>query len=110
MVRAGRFIPTESEVSFGQLGKGLGEFKIDLSNGRKLFLNGKIDRLDIAEIENEKTAIIFDYKRKNKTFSWSNIYHGLELQLPIYMLAVRNLSSTKEKIVGAFYMSIEISP
>ena len=116
MVRAGEFSPGLSEVSFGEV-KGslgaLGEYKIGLSDGRELFLNGKIDRLDIANLDAEKIAIVFDYKRRGETFSWAKFYYGLDMQLPIYMLAVRNASDSQYKIqktAGAFYMPVEVSP
>ncbi len=108
MVRAGSFRPVLSEVSFGRAhdsGDTLGQYRIGLPDGRALSLNGKIDRLDIAEADGEKTAIVFDYKKsKDKaSFNWARFYHGMDMQLPIYMLAVRNAK-------GAFYMPIEISP
>jgi ATP-dependent helicase/nuclease subunit B len=116
MVRAGSFRPKWSEVSFGEVKNStinIGEYKIKLPNGKIMGLDGKIDRLDVAEVDGEKTAIVFDYKRRAKSFSWSELYHGLDMQLPIYMLAVRNASSPKYKvknIAGAFYMPVEVSP
>ena len=116
MVHVGSFRPRWSEVSFGEV-KGsavnLGEYKINLPNGRVMALDGKIDRLDIAELGGEKIAIVFDYKRRAKSFNWSEFYYGLDMQLPIYMLAVRNASSPQYKVqnmVGAFYMPVEVSP
>jgi ATP-dependent helicase/nuclease subunit B len=116
MVRAGSFRPRWSEVSFGEAKNSsvnIGEYKIRLSGGRVTALDGKIDRLDVAESESEKLAIIFDYKRKGKSFNWSEFYHGLDMQLPIYMLAVKNIDSPKfgiYKVLGAFYMPVEVSP
>jgi len=116
MVRAGEFRPKLSEVSFGEV-KGahgtLGRYELALSEGRVLSLDGKIDRLDIAEFDGEKVAIVFDYKRRGKSFSWSKLYYGLDMQLPIYMLACRNASDLLLKIgevAGAFYMPVEVSP
>jgi len=105
-----------SEVSFGEVKNSsdrVGEYRIGLSSGRLLFLDGKIDRLDVAELNGKKIAIVFDYKRRDKTFSWSKFYHGLDIQLPIYMLAVRNACNSQCEVinpVGAFYMPVEVSP
>jgi len=111
MVRAGGFRPAMSEVAFGRVEgacETLGEFELALSNGGVLSLGGKIDRLDIADIEGRKFAIIFDYKRKAESFRWPDFYYGLDMQLPIYMLAVRNASRSRVKdIAGAFYMPVE---
>ena len=79
-------------------------------------MDGKIDRLDIANIDGEKIAAVFDYKSKAKSFSWSQFCHGLDMQLPIYMLAVRDsnyesrVTSHELRIAGAFYMPVEVSP
>jgi ATP-dependent helicase/nuclease subunit B len=113
MVCAGEFRPRMSEVSFGRVkdtGETLGEYRIGLSNKRVLCLGGKIDRVDIAEIDGEKTATVFDYKRRTKSFGWSQFYYGLDMQLPIYMLAVRNASNRQYKVAGAFFMPVEVSP
>ncbi len=103
MVRAGSFKPQLSEVSFD-------DYQIDLSEGRRIILRGKIDRLDTADVKGEKIGAIFDYKRRAKTFSWSQFYHGLDMQAGIYMSAVREASGLKcniEKVAGAFYMPVE---
>ncbi|MCK4752204.1 MAG: exodeoxyribonuclease V subunit gamma [Planctomycetes bacterium] len=104
MVRAGSFRPVLSEASFGEASDVLGEYKMKLSSDRELFLRGKIDRLDI---DGEKAAIVFDYKRKDKTFSWTKFYYGLDMQLGIYMLAVAN-SKKAQPVAGAFYMPVEV--
>ena len=116
MVRAGSFRPALSEVSFGRV-KGsrdtLGQYELGLPDGRVLSLDGKIDRLDYAEVEGQRVALVFDYKRSEYAakFDWSQFYHGLDLQLPIYMLAVRRAGGAKhENVAGAFYMPIEVSP
>jgi len=114
MVTAGSFKPALSEVSFGDVAdsrRSIGKYEITLADGRLMSLSGKIDRLDFAEIDGEKTAVVFDYKRSQRSFSWSEFFHGLDMQLPIYMLAVRN-SAGSEKIIpaGAFYMPVEVNP
>ncbi len=103
MVRVGSFKPELSEVSFDN-------YKIGLSENRRLILRGKIDRLDTADVNGEKIGVVFDYKRRAKTFSWSQFYHGLDMQAGIYMSAVREASGLKceiEKVAGAFYMPVE---
>ena len=51
MVRAGEFRPKGSEVVFGEAGDELGEYTLGLSGGRELLMRGKIDRLDVAEVD-----------------------------------------------------------
>jgi ATP-dependent helicase/nuclease subunit B len=113
IVQEGSFRPKLSEVAFGdveQTRETLGKYEIALSNGRVLSLDGKIDRLDIAEIDDKNIVIIFDYKRREQTFSWSKFYYGLDMQLPIYLLAVRNSTGSKHNFhdaVGAFFIPVE---
>jgi ATP-dependent helicase/nuclease subunit B len=111
MVRAGSFRPRLSEVSFGKardMQETLGNYELELPVGRILSLDGKIDRLDFADVEGQKVALIFDYKRRDTTPSWRKLYYGLDLQLPVYMLAARCSSGAKAKsVAGAFYMPIE---
>jgi ATP-dependent helicase/nuclease subunit B len=111
IIRAGAFRPCLSEVSFGSVkdsSNSLGNYEIKLPDNRMISLSGKIDRLDIADINNERKIIIFDYKRTEKSFNWSKYYHSLDLQLPFYMLAIREASESKYKnIVGAFFVPIE---
>jgi ATP-dependent helicase/nuclease subunit B len=112
MVGAGSFRPTLSEVSFGEVRDSietLGEYAIDISDKHKLFLDGKIDRLDIVDIDGKKTAIVFDYKRRETLFSWPKLYYGLDMQLPMYLLAVINAKDSKIKeAAGAFYIPVEV--
>jgi len=120
MVRAGSFRPSLSEVSFGRPGHSgrseesrdtLGKYELTLPDSRVLSLDGKIDRLDIANLGGENIALVFDYKRRDTFFSWSKFYYGLDMQLPIYMLAVCNATNAKTKnVAGAFYMPVEVAP
>jgi ATP-dependent helicase/nuclease subunit B len=113
MVRAGSFRPKFSEVAFGKAGvnkEALGDYKLILPGKRELLLDGKIDRLDFADVGGKQITLVFDYKRRETSFSWAESYHGLDIQLPIYMLAVRNAADVGiRNVVGAFYMPIEVS-
>ncbi|MHC4241868.1 MAG: PD-(D/E)XK nuclease family protein, partial [Planctomycetota bacterium] len=80
MVRAGDFRPSLSEVSFGRAkdaSETLGKYELPLPDNRLVSLDGKIDRLDIANVDDENIALVFDYKRKAKSFSWSEFCYGL---------------------------------
>ena len=69
--------------------------EVDLEDGKKLLLKGKIDRIDSYE-ENGSTYIrIVDYKSSDKNLKLSDIKSGISLQLMTYMWAIIN---NKEKI------------
>ncbi|MCD8068166.1 MAG: exodeoxyribonuclease V subunit gamma, partial [Lachnospiraceae bacterium] len=65
---------------------------------RELFmrLEGRIDRVDVAEREQEVYVKVIDYKSGNEQFSVDSLYAGLQLQLTVYLdmaskqLAARN--------------------
>ncbi len=114
MVRAGDFRPVLSEISFGQSkssGPSIGEFKITLGDGRSVCFNGRIDRLDVANVGGKKIALVFDYKKRSEGFSWSEFFYGLDIQLAMYMLAVRNAAGKiADDIAGSFYLPVEANP
>jgi len=111
MAQAGNFRPKLSEISFGPIDSILGKYEFTLPDGRVLSLDGKIDRLDFMEKGGDKSAVIFDYKRKTRSFSWAEFYYGLDMQLPIYMSAIRSAANSKARNpVGAFYMPVEVTP
>ncbi|MBM4024172.1 MAG: hypothetical protein FJ280_02045 [Planctomycetes bacterium] len=116
MVRAGSFRPCLSEVDFGRplnVAGRLGRFELPLSDGRVLSLDGKIDRLDVAEIGGRKVALIVDYKRSRSgaAFDWGGFYHGLDVQLAIYLLAVHHCGAgIADEVAGALCVPIETTP
>ena len=88
------FKPSMFEVKFGD--EEIETLKIGDGEKGGIEISGKIDRVDIAEIDGEKAGIIIDYKYKEdknrKTdFKLTDIEEGLDLQLPIYMLALRDV-------------------
>ena len=113
MTRAGTFRPVLSEAAFGEVKEGeqsLGAFELPLPDGGILSLSGKIDRIDVAEIDGRRVALVFDYKRAEAatTFKWPQFYHGLNVQLPMYLLALAEMAETPvEGVAGAFCMPIE---
>ncbi|MGN0204109.1 MAG: helicase-exonuclease AddAB subunit AddB [Coprococcus sp.] len=60
-----------------------------------LFLNGKIDRMDICEEEGQIYLKIIDYKSGNTSFDLTSVYHGLQMQLLVYMNAARETEQKK---------------
>ena len=116
MIRAGSFRPALSEAAFGEIPdarENLGQFSLTLPNGRTLALRGKIDRLDVADVEGRKAALVIDYKTSGAgaRFSWPEFYWGLDIQLPIYLLALCDTGTAwADATAGAFCVPIEQSP
>ncbi|MBB6217672.1 ATP-dependent helicase/nuclease subunit B [Anaerosolibacter carboniphilus] len=104
------FEPMGYEVSFGQGGY-YPPIEIELADGEKLYLEGRIDRVDILEEDEACYIKIMDYKSGKKDFSLSNVYHGFELQLMIYLDAVlsHHGNTNKKNTIpaGVFYFRID---
>jgi ATP-dependent helicase/nuclease subunit B len=99
---AGSFRQAGSEISFGTK-HSLPAVEIELSSGKKIYIEGKIDRVDIAADNGSKFSLVIDYKTSETKIDWPLFKHGLELQLPIYLLAAKNSIP-----VGAFYFQIQV--
>ena len=107
-LQMGDFIPVGYEVGFG-VHEALPPIVIELGDGGSLILNGKIDRVDLLDAEGTRYVKIIDYKSGNKTFSFQDIYYGLQLQLLIYLdayLKYYKKTGAKLKPGGVFYFRI----
>ena len=86
-LQQGKFQPCHFEVGFGP-GQMFPAIEVELGDGRKMSLEGRIDRVDLLENEDGTFVKIIDYKSGRADFQLSDIYHGLSLQLIVYLLAV----------------------
>lgn len=76
------------------------------------FANGKIDRVDTCEDGDCVYVKVIDYKTGSKSFDVTALYHGLQLQLMVYMDAALQMEQKKhpEKEIlpaGIFYYRIQ---
>lgn len=76
------------------------------------FANGKIDRIDTCEEDDKIYVKVLDYKTGSKAFDIVSLYHGLQLQLMVYMDAAvkqeKEWYPDKEVVpAGVFYYRIE---
>lgn len=76
-----------NEVEFKE-GKEYSPIIIELESGQKVEITGKIDRIDIAKLDNDKYVRIIDYKSSAKNIDLNQVYAGLQLQLITYLDAV----------------------
>ncbi|MGD0785034.1 MAG: PD-(D/E)XK nuclease family protein [Sedimentisphaerales bacterium] len=99
---AGSFRQIGAEIGFGSK-YSLSCVEIKSADGKKICVEGKIDRLDTASKDGTKYCLVIDYKTSENKIDWPMLKQGLELQLPIYLLAVKNSNP-----VGAFYYQIQV--
>ena len=92
-----------TEVEFGEKGK-YEPIILELDNGKKIEITGKIDRIDTAKNEDGKYLRIIDYKSSAKNIDLNEVYAGLQIQLLTYTDAI----CRKEDIMpaGIFYFSL----
>lgn len=88
------FVNSAAEYSFGH--KDTDPIKV----GDDIYLTGKVDRVDTCN----NYFFIVDYKsgKTSASFSEGDLYAGLQLQLPIYVSAMKDVLGKKP--VGFYYM------
>jgi len=116
MARRGAFRPRAVEWAFGmprRRGGGADAAALELTTpaGRTILIRGKVDRIDVLELADECLGVVLDYKRgKGRTLALWKVYHGLDVQLLTYMLAIiqrgETLAGRPIRPVGAFYVPL----
>lgn len=104
----GSFKTVGSEVDFGREDSELSGITFDAGEGRKIVLNGVIDRVDKFEKGGDEYIRIVDYKSSEHTLSFYEVIYGIKMQLAIYLMTVIG----KEKIErikpgGMLYLSLK---
>jgi ATP-dependent helicase/nuclease subunit B len=93
---------------------------IPLEKGESFIrLSGQIDRLDVATVDGQTLGLVIDYKSGAKAADFTKMYYGLDLQLPIYLLAISGTTDCTDDTdsskngknnsivpAGAFYLPI----
>ena len=92
-----------NEVEFKD-GKEYPAIQIELENGKKVEITGKIDRIDIAKTPEGKYIRIIDYKSSTKNINLNEVVAGLQLQLLTYLDAVCNIEDVLP--AGVLYFNL----
>jgi ATP-dependent helicase/DNAse subunit B len=93
--------PRRFEVAFGS-DRSAPELQRGLELGDGLFLSGKIDRIDIDPFS--ARGIVQDYKSGRTAHSAKQIDEELRLQVPLYMLVLRDLVGVEP--IGGVYRAL----
>ncbi len=105
------FVPVEFEVTFGGRKKGeertFDAFPLESSgdDSEMIFLIGRIDRIDSAEIDGDEFFRVIDYKTGYMvTANMKGIMSGKDLQAPLYLEAVKkSIMPEKKRYDAALY-------
>lgn len=73
-------------------------------NKKNYQMKGIIDRVDEYDIDGKRYFRVIDYKTGNKKFDLLRVYHGLDLQLMVYLYTVAKIKDASP--LGAFYMRL----
>lgn len=82
------FIPAFFELKIGGRDPDAAPLEIPLENGKKVILNGVVDRVDLYSSEGKTYIRVVDYKTGAKTFAFSDIEKGRNLQTLLYLFAL----------------------
>ncbi|HHT9132988.1 MAG TPA: PD-(D/E)XK nuclease family protein [Candidatus Tripitaka californicus] len=76
--------------------------------GNRVRLTGRIDRIDVAEMDDETLGLVIDYKYSKEAANGNKLIkdlkEGNDLQLPIYVMVARDLLGLRP--VGAQFYSL----
>jgi ATP-dependent helicase/nuclease subunit B len=109
-----RFDPAQVELPFGEDG-GFPAWEIDLGGKRRLALQGRIDRIDLAADATKESAlcVVVDYKSSQKKLDPVLVAHGVQLQLLAYLNVAGQWPNAgklfgADRLVpaGAFYVNL----
>jgi ATP-dependent helicase/nuclease subunit B len=107
------FDPKMVEWDFGWENSPAPAWEISLDGGHKLALRGRIDRIDLGRQGKDAQIVVLDYKSGGKKLDAVLVENGVQLQLPAYLSALRQLKNPRElfgvdKIIpaGVFYINL----
>lgn len=110
-LKNGKYEPGQFEISFAMEDQ-LEAIHFDLSEDEKLRLKGRIDRVDRYEDEERIYVKVIDYKSGNTSMDLIALYHGLQLQLIVYLNAALEIEQREHpgkqvEPAGVFYYHVK---
>ncbi|HXT39997.1 MAG TPA: PD-(D/E)XK nuclease family protein [Candidatus Angelobacter sp.] len=107
--------PYAVEVSFGDHDDPLPAWEIEIGRDQRMAFRGKIDRVDLAVIpaSDEALCVVMDYKSGAKKIDALLLEHGIQIQLPAYLAALREIGGGSPVFgvarlvpAGIFYLNL----
>ena len=83
------FEPTDFELTINDDRGSIPSYTLELPNGETASVIGKVDRVDTFVKNGKKYIRIIDYKTGNKKFRLSDVLYGLNIQMLLYLSAIR---------------------
>ncbi|MGI6006602.1 MAG: helicase-exonuclease AddAB subunit AddB [Ruminococcus sp.] len=109
-LKCGDFEPGDFEVAFEMDNRYI--LSLPLSGDEQMRVRGRIDRIDICEEPEECYVRVIDYKSGSRALNLTEVYHGLSLQLVVYLNAAEEIvqkqyPGKKIRPAGIFYYRIQ---
>ena len=80
------FIPVDFELG---VGTDIPDYSVELKDGLRLTVRGSVDRVDRCDADGVSYIRVIDYKTGTKEFNINDLVYGLNLQMFIYLYAIR---------------------
>jgi ATP-dependent helicase/nuclease subunit B len=110
-INQGDFRPQFTEWHFDGADYDVNSLNLELDNQRKMILRGTIDRIDSYSNDTYTYITIIDYKSSGQDLDFGDVYHGLQLQLLVYLNAAIQVQEkvSEKKVIpaGLFYFKID---
>ena len=109
------FDPAAAEMDFGGDDARAPALELDLGDGHRLALQGRIDRVDLWREpgSNAALALVLDYKSSGKKLDAILVEHGVQLQLLTYLNVLRYWADPRDVLgvarlvpAGVFYVNL----
>ncbi len=107
--KRGDFVPEAQELAFSA--EDTKAMRIELNDETVMRLRGRIDRVDVFDDGSDCLVKIIDYKSGAKDLDLTYIYHGIQIQLLLYLNAAAEIEAVARNgrrilPAGAFYFHI----
>ena len=106
------FAPSDVELEISESGK-VEPLNYSLDGGRSVSIGGKIDRVDTMVADGKKYVRVVDYKTGEKALHLSDIEHGLNIQMLLYLFCIWEKGKDEYEgaiPAGVLYQKVQDSP
>ena len=98
------FTPVDFELG---VGTDIPDYTVELQDGLRLSVRGSVDRVDCCDADGVRYLRVIDYKTGTKEFNLNDLLYGLNLQMFIYLYAIRENGGERYGAItpaGVLYM------
>ncbi len=104
------FVPTDFELPIAD-SEFVAPLEITSVGGKRVIVEGSIDRVDVYEKNGKKFVRVVDYKSRGKDFNLNEVMEGINMQMLIYLSTITENGKNQYENVypaGILYMPSEV--